>query len=184
MNDDIHARYVKELADQGDWAGLVCYGLAHGLHMPAIDAAIEIVRSHDGNQALTDYLVAFRDEPIQPREAPSLDADSLNQHQQVALFLVSSFPMVALCEFAGQFPLNQQTQMYEMGLQTSEQWLGAAKLIEDKSLEAIAHGFRANAFRDLGQGEAAVASFTEALDSYRQLAEARPDVYLPDVKRR
>ena len=29
--------------------------------------------------------------------------------------------------------------------------------------------------------EAAVASFTEALDSYRQLAEARPDVYLPNV---
>ena len=110
MNDDFHAKYVNELANQGDWAGLVCYGLAHGLYMPAIDAAIEIVRSQGDNETLTEYLVAFRGEPMQPRESPELDSESLTQHHQAALFLISSFPMVALCEFADQFPLDQQTK--------------------------------------------------------------------------
>ena len=38
-----------------------------------------------------------------------------------------------------------------------------------------------NVQANMNRFEAAVDSFTEALDIRRQLAEARPDVYLPDV---
>jgi CHAT domain-containing protein/tetratricopeptide (TPR) repeat protein len=42
MNTDPHARYVRPLADAGDWSALVRYWIAHQ-HPPALDKAISVV---------------------------------------------------------------------------------------------------------------------------------------------
>jgi tetratricopeptide (TPR) repeat protein len=41
--NDVHAHYVRELVETDDWAALVRYWMAHGLHEPALDGAVEVV---------------------------------------------------------------------------------------------------------------------------------------------
>src|SRR5438128_2721791 len=41
---DVHAPYMQELADAGDWAGLVRYWMAHQ-HLEALEKAIILVQN-------------------------------------------------------------------------------------------------------------------------------------------
>ena len=41
--NDVHAPYVRELAEAGDWAGLVRYWLAHQ-HEPVLELAIALLQ--------------------------------------------------------------------------------------------------------------------------------------------
>ncbi|MCA9047636.1 MAG: hypothetical protein KDA89_02845, partial [Planctomycetaceae bacterium] len=184
MSNDPHALYVAELQADADWAGLLRYGLAHGLHMPAVDAAIDVLHSRHfgtGFAVLRTWLTEFRDSPLQPREPCDTESLDLPQAEQIALTLVQTWPFVALCEMAGQFPPDQQTQLFQMGQQTAELWLKLSEVTDDAALAATAHSFLANSHDELRNLESAVASFEEALTIRRKLAAARPDVYLPNV---
>jgi len=184
MNSDPHAPYVAELSASGNWAGLVRYGIAHGLHQPAIDAAIAVLHGrHFGveHAALRTWLTEFRDSPLHPREAFEPGALPLDEEQQASLFLAATVPAVALCEIAGQFPPARQTELFQMGQEMVRLWQQLAVQFEDFALQAVSYGFLARSHQELFELEDAVASYDEALAKYRKLAESRPDVYLPAV---
>ena len=70
--NDIHAPYIAELTGRDDWSGLIRYWIAHGLHRPALDAALTIVRRRPDAPwpTLAAYLGQIAEAPMEPREPP------------------------------------------------------------------------------------------------------------------
>src|SRR4051794_648740 len=105
VTPDVHAPYVQELVDARDWAGLVRYWMAHQ-HDAALDAAIGLVR---GQSQLAAFLAAVREDPLDfEREPPEELASSMAPVERMTLSLLLLNPRLALCEMAGQYPIEQQ----------------------------------------------------------------------------
>ncbi|HEY1189480.1 MAG TPA: tetratricopeptide repeat protein [Gemmata sp.] len=175
---DVHAPYVQELAADRDWAGLVRYWMAHQ-HKAALDAAIVLV---EGQAALAAFLNAVREEPLDPaREPPEELFASLAPPEQMTLYLVLLYPRLALCEMAGQFPLDQQDRLYRIGLESGERACQVAQTLEDRALHAFSRNVMAGGFQEVNDLEAARDSYQEALGIRRELARVRPDVFRSQV---
>jgi tetratricopeptide (TPR) repeat protein len=183
---DVHARYVQELIDAADWAGLVRYWLAHQ-HQPALDAALDVVRRRadppEGRwRELAEFLTRVREDPFDPRHPPpERFLAGSSAEEQATLYLLTLNPRAALCEFAAEAPVEQQEQLFQIGLEAVEEACQAAAFLEDRASQAFFRGVQARGFQEVRQLEAARASYQEALASYRELARLRPEVYRPAV---
>ena len=177
MSYDPHAPYVTELKAASNWAGLLRYALGHGLHMPALDAALQVL---EGSQfgaeysALRNWLEEFRQDPFTPRDAPDVESLDLSEEERITTELLATFPNVALCEMAAQFPSGEQTEYYRLGLRMTERWRRLARHLRDAALQASTWAFAARAELELQQLEGGMESYEEALAAYRQLAAVRP----------
>jgi hypothetical protein len=207
---DVHAPYVQHLVSAGDWAGLVRYSMAHQ-HLPALDAAVGLVSrqatskagsegnwwrrlvnlgrptklgSKEGDRwsTLARFLAEVRQNPLNPRQQLSKDLLTVwSPTEQVTLGLVMLFPRVALCELAGQYPIEDQERLYRVGLQSAAEAFDLAVRLQDPAAAAFFGDNIGRGCQGLHALEAARDSFQEALASYRELARLRPDVYRPYV---
>src|SRR5262249_35556795 len=123
---DPHTPFVQELADAGDWAARSRYWMAHGLHAPALDRAIEIVheRARSGGDlwpVLAGFLEDMGREPFSfEREPPEVAVDELSADEMGTLELLLLLPLVALCEFGTQFPVASQSQAFQAGITAAD----------------------------------------------------------------
>src|SRR5262249_53423919 len=105
---DVHNPHVQQLAAGKDWPGLVRSWMAHQ-HEAALDAAIGLV---GGRPPLASFLSAVRAAPFDARRRlPEALAGATEAPEQLTLRLVLLYPRLVLCEFAKQFPLDQQEQL-------------------------------------------------------------------------
>jgi hypothetical protein len=142
---DVHAPYVRELVDAGDWAGLVRYWMAHQQHQPALDQAIALVQHYaesgrrephrslwswfssrrrpvtgggenDRWRLLAAFLVDVRREPLEnDRKQPEELGDGWSNAEHATILLLILYPRVAMCQLAGQAPLEMQEQLVHPG---------------------------------------------------------------------
>ncbi|HKI36446.1 MAG TPA: CHAT domain-containing tetratricopeptide repeat protein [Gemmataceae bacterium] len=182
----VHTSYVRKAGVEGGWHALVRYWMAHQ-HKPALDAAIAVVRGEQASatkrwRQLVAFLSQVRDEPFnRDREVSEELVKTLPHEGQLTLLLLRLFPRMALCETAGQFPVEEQDGLFDTGLQAAKQAVQIAAALQDEALVAFCKVNLAGGLQELRQLEAARASFEEALATRRELARQRPDVYQPDV---
>ena len=185
--DDPHAPYVQALTEAGDWAALVRYWIAHSLHAPALDRAIEILKDRAENAgppwpALAEFFENVRLDPFDlEREFPEIDFGGLGPDELFSLASVVSLPRIALNEHGAQFPTEDQDAAFQAGIDTVERILSLDQGVTDPALVAFLRAIQATGLKYIGNLEAARASFVEALAIRRDLAASRSDVYRPDV---
>jgi tetratricopeptide (TPR) repeat protein len=179
---DVHAPYVRELVEAGDWAGLVRYWMAHQ-HPLALEAALALARREavrpGGHWAvLADFLADVARDLLSPeRDLPEELAQGWPRPEQATLFLLFLYPRVALCEMAAEAPVEMQEALLRVGLEAGEQACGLVGTPRDAAVAAFFRSVLARGHLELRQLEAARDSYTEALRVYCGLAEQRPDVY-------
>ncbi len=117
-----HTPYITPLAQTADWAALLRYWIAHGLQPPAaIEAAQAILASkasQDPEWALVQASIArFAAKPMDPRiERPQPIPPVLSPMEGATMGIAQLFPRMVLCEMAWQYPAEQQTRFFQMGL--------------------------------------------------------------------
>jgi len=118
------APHVQPLADQGQWADLVGYWIAHQ-HAPALDAAITLVRDRARSgqpswSALASFLEDVRSNPLDlDRARPLLNTEDLGPEGTVAIVLALYFPRVALLEAAELLPRKVQDEALRAGIEVA-----------------------------------------------------------------
>src|SRR5262249_19417368 len=88
--------------------------------------------------ALARFLAEVRQEPLDfKRQPPEGMLTAWLPAEQATLSLVVLYPRLALCELAGQFPLEEQEPVCQIGLQAGEQALGLAATLQDPAATAF-----------------------------------------------
>ncbi|MEO0445819.1 MAG: tetratricopeptide repeat protein, partial [Verrucomicrobiota bacterium] len=186
FSESPHREPVTQLQEQGDWAGLIRYWMAHGLAPDeSREAARKILggfaRKEEAWRPLHESVETFLGAPTDPSWEPPEELPDLSQSEKVTLVIVQLFPRMALCEMAGQFPPEQQSQLYQMGFQAAEQVKKLGNAIGDLPLVVFSCAMQARGFQECRQLERSREAYEEALEKYRELARKRPEVYEPDV---
>lgn len=178
---DVHAPYVQELYEKGDWPALVRYWLAHELHDPAMELAIRIVEELSPSEdwrCLLAFLQEARVDPLNPER--ELDQDVLEQlepEEHNTGILVLLFPRAILCDLAVELPPQQQAQLFQIGIEAAQQCTEAAEIQSDVPLQACLCGLVSRAHQHQNDLERAQEHLQQAVGFYRGLSTERPDVY-------
>lgn len=200
-SDDVHAPYVKQLTDAGDWAALARYWIAHW-HGPALDGAIQCARaraSRDGRwEGMAEYLEQIKAVPLDferrwPRESLQ---PLVTEEEKTTVDLLQFFPRASVCEAVEQYPITVRNQVLDEGMTfaykamglalrftgSERQGPGASKdIAADFALLALFLAMLARTQQELRQWDAAVETYQKALELRRELAKSRPKVYRPYV---
>ena len=180
--EGIHAPYLAPLIAAGDWAALARYWIAHW-HVPALDAAIATAHRLAAVEmqwaALPGYLEKVKASPLNPSiklpetfDAIAKDAAAATSHL---------YPLVALCEKAVEFPIEDQERLFRGGIEVTERAAQLAFAAQDTALASVFIAVLARGIQELRQIESAAQLYGVALELRRHLAQARPEVYQPFV---
>jgi hypothetical protein len=184
--NDAHAPYVHALYENGDWASLVRYWMAHQ-YEAALARAIGLVTARadaeEGRwRTLANFLADVHREPISfERQPPDLDWEEWAPEQQVTLGVTLLYPAAAMCELARQAPLERQAALFRLGIESATQAQQFAESIVDVALQAFLLVMQAHGLREMRQFEAARDRCIKALAIHHELAHLEPDIYLPYV---
>jgi hypothetical protein len=135
-------------------------------HEEALDRALIVVRrfaAAEGGRwrSLAEFLAEVRQDPLDLRRRPAEDMlRAWPPAEQATLFLVALYPRVVLCEIAGQFPVEQQGQLYRVGLQAGEEAFRLAAMLEDPAAAAFVRNVMARGYYELCDLETARAATT------------------------
>jgi len=148
----------RPLADQGQWADLVGYWIAHQ-HAPALDAAITLVRDRARSaslrvSALASFLEDVRSNPLDlDRARPLLNTEDLGPEGTVAIVLALYFPRVALLEAAELLPRKVQDEALRAGIEVADKLSEVVVEIPDAPLFAFLRFLQGDGYRKLGDRE-------------------------------
>jgi CHAT domain-containing protein/tetratricopeptide (TPR) repeat protein len=176
---DEHASSINALRRAGDWAGLVRYWLSQGLHQPALDAAIALLRKQRGRKnaaRLVKLLTAVRTSPLNPPDEllATLFRETKGA-EQATLLMIAFFPRATLCEMADAVPSEQREEALRKGIEAADQIVSLGHSLGDLLIQARFRIVQANGYRSAHQFDQAEASYAEALGLYRELWAAHPD---------
>ncbi len=181
-----HARRIRELSALDDWAGLVRHWMAHQ-HNPALAEASAVAhRLADRGEPAGEFLVAFlasvQENPLDPqREAPEELMNVCAREEQATLLLLYLYPRLALCKMASRYAVEHRGRLLAIGLEAAGKACRLATMLEDETAEAFFHIVLARGCQEAQQLEEARRHYDEALRHYRQLEQAQPGVFLPQV---
>jgi tetratricopeptide (TPR) repeat protein len=186
MSIEVHAPHVQQLVITGDWAGLVRYWMAHHQHDQALEEAINLVDSQARDRGRWQHLASFlndvrRDPLARNRKMTQNQLQGWAPEEQMTLALVIFYPWVKLCEQARQAPPGMQEPMLRLGIGAAEAALQIVESLGDIAYRAFLLTMLAQGNRQLGESEPALGYCTAALDIYRTLETACPDVWRPEV---
>jgi CHAT domain-containing protein len=181
--DDPHTPYITALLEDNDWAGLICYFVAHG-YSKALDAVIECLpqqKDHDQKQwhVVHEFLSDVRLDPLSFERQPPIGLPrGLSKAENASIELLILYPCVQLCNFTNMEPNDSRQQILQLGIEAGQQALIIAELVQDDTLSAFLVGVVARAHLELKDFDVAHEMYYQAVCTYRRLAEKRPEIYL------
>jgi tetratricopeptide (TPR) repeat protein len=170
---DIHAPYVKLLAEAGDWAGLARYWMAHQ-HEPALDAAIACARVRSGTdnrwQALADHLEERKSNQLNIRlDPPAVLVVWAKGTGSTTLELLQLYAKAALCDRARSSTPDTQPALLRFGLEIAAQGNALALACADVALAAFFVHVAAHLLAEMRRFSQAAQVYAKALKCYRRL---------------
>ncbi len=106
-------------------------------------------------------------------------AESREESLSIELSYIDIFAL--LCERLPDYPLHQQNDALNMGVQACEKAVQVAHALEDLPCAAFYACVMASGLEGRGLLERAAEAYGTALDIYRELAQSRPNVYRPNL---
>jgi tetratricopeptide (TPR) repeat protein len=139
-----------------------------------------------GEMDIAKFLRAFQAQDIETmdRMAPALHhslRESGREEEAWTVVLVHLDTRAQLVEVFMHFPLEQQMEALEVGLEACEKATAIARTLGDEPCTAFYRAVAGNGYYRARRLEEAEGAFREALEIYRRLAEKEPQVYGPGV---
>jgi tetratricopeptide (TPR) repeat protein len=182
--DDAHGRAVRELAEVGNWAGLVRYWMGHRFYSPAMREAVRVARQGGGSARalLADYLDAVRAAPSDPAPFPEV-LPPLTAAERVTIELLLSLPRILFCETASSAPAEDRHEYLRMGVEAAADAAVSLAPLGELPLTAFLFALQGRALEQLGEVGPSANRMSAAVAIRRGIARADPVLYGPELGR-